>query len=817
MTYKHIGKDFTPPDIEAKVTGAARYAEDFKKEGMVFARLLTSPLPAGRIVSIDYSEAMAMEGVVGILTTEDLPQAAPPANPPLASDVISYIGQPILAVAAVTEEIAEAAIEKIRIDFERRPFAVDPLDTLVEGGPNPYPNGNSLVQTEVAAAGTTQAGTGVGETKWSRDAINAFRAGRAPSGGVAWGSTARDQWEFGDVEAEFAQCTAIVEEPFVTIGQSHHALESRTGMAYWENGRCYFFGSLQSHTIGVAPLAGMLGIDPANLVFINENTGGGFGGKIFPYPIMAVTGHLSRKINRPVQLRITREEEFYIGHARAGMQGWIKLGLKADGKVGAVDLIIVGDAGAGGGASGPGAANYVSLMLQPDAMRFRGVSLYTNTAPRAAQRGPGENEMSAALEPIYDKAINMAGLDRVQVKMLNAPDSDGTIGPQRGALTGCWFAEAIAQGAELFGWEEKKQLSGRRNGSKVTGIGVGMGYHSAGASGYDGLCRIGTDGKLYLHTGVGNLGTYSYAAVVRAAAEVLKVDWENCEIVRGDTDLHLPWSTFQAGSNTMFTEVRTNYVAAMDAVRKLKAIASGELGGEADDYDIDGERVFNIANPTQGLTYAEAAQRAVALGGEYSGQEFPDDLNPVTQRAVQGLAGTGLIGVAKDSRHTGTVPAMTIGYMQIELDTLTGKYEILDYACVADCGTIVHPMGFRQSMNGGGVWGVGLAGYERLVYDTQNGLPANVGLYQAKIPTFLDIPIDTRSGATNIPDPQSPMGSRGVGEPSQGCACAALASAISDALGGHQFNRAPITADMIVNHVAGLDHYNTGDLKTNTF
>ncbi|ALO46842.1 xanthine dehydrogenase family protein molybdopterin-binding subunit [Pseudohongiella spirulinae] len=812
MTYKHIGKNFTPPDIEAKVTGTARYAEDFKKEGMVFARLLTSPLPAGRVVSIDYSEALAMEGVVGILTTEDLPQAAPPANPPLASDVIAYLGQPILAIAAVTEEIAENAIEKVRIEFERRPFVVDPLDTLVEGGPNPYPNGNTLIRNAAAAAaGTTQSGTDVGEIKWSRDAVAAFRAGREPSN-VTWG----DQWEFGDLDAAFAECSVIVEEPFVTIGQPHHALEPRSGMAYWENGRCYFHGSLQSHTIAVAPLAGMLGIDPANLVFINEYTGGGFGGKIFPYPIMAVTGHLARKINRPVQLRITREEEFYIGHARAGMQGLMKLGLKPDGKVGAVDVIVIGDAGAGGGASGSGAARFVSLMVQPEAMRFRGVSLYTNTSPRAAQRGPGENEMATVLDPILDKAIRQAGLDRAQVRIMNAPDSNGLIGPQRGTLTGAWMPQAIAQAAEMFGWEEKRQLSGRRNGNKVTGIGIGMGYHSAGASGYDGLCRIGTDGKLYLHTGVGNLGTYSYAAVVRTAAEVLKVDWENCEIVRGNTDLHLPYSTFQAGSNTMFTEVRTNYVAAQDALRKLKAIAASELGGEPDDYDIDGARVFLTSNPDQGLTYAEAAQRAVSMGGEYSGQQYPDDLNPVTKRAVEGLAGTGLIGVAKDSRHSGTVPAFTVGFMEIELDTMTGKYDILDYTAVADCGTIIHPMGFRQSMNGGGVWGVGLAGYERLVYDTQNGLPANIGLYQAKIPTFLDIPHVTHSDATNMADPQSPMGSRGVGEPAQGSACAALASAISDAL-GHQFNRYPVTPDMIVNHVAGLDSFNTGDLKSNTF
>jgi xanthine dehydrogenase molybdenum-binding subunit len=815
MTFKHIGKNFTPPDILGKVTGGARYAEDFTRDGMVFARLLTSPLPSARVVSIDASEALAMEGVVGIMTADDIPQPPPPANPALAREWVTYVGQPILAVAAVSERIAEDAIEKIRIVFERRPFVTDPLDSLVEGGPDAYPEGNTLIRNApAAAAGTTQAGTDVGRIKWSADTVAAFRAGNEPRN-AHFGT----EWVYGDLDAEFADCVSIVEEPFVTIGHPHHALEPRTGMAYWENGRCFFHGSLQSHTIAIPALAGMLGIPQADLVFINENTGGGFGGKIFPYPTMAVTGLMARKLNRPVQLRITREEEFYIGSARSGMQGWIKLGLKADGKVGAVDLVIVNDAGSGGGGSGNSSANFVSLMFQPAAMRFRGNAIYTNTTPRGAQRGPGENEMACVMQPMLDKAARQANIDRVQVARVSAPVASDVFGPNNTPLTDSHFPQAIDKCAELFNWTEKRELSGRRNGSKVTGIGVGIGYHSAGNSGYDGLCRIGTDGRLYLHTGVGNLGTYSYAAVVRTAAEVLKVEWENCEIVRGNSDLHLPWSTFQAGSNTMFTEIRTNYVAAQDALRKLKEIAASRLGGNADDYDIDGQRVFLVSNPSQSMTYAEAAQAAVEIGGEYDGHEYPDNLHEITKRSVAGLAGTGIIGAAKDTlRHEGTAPGMTVAMMEIELDTDTGKFDIKDYCAVADCGTIVHPLGFSQGMNGGAVWGFAMAAYERHSYDSQNGLPANVGLYQGKIPSILDGPLHLKSDAFEMPDPQSPLvGSRGVGEPSQGCAAAALTSAISDALGGHLFNRTPVTADMIVNHVTRNDGFITGNLKTNTF
>ncbi|MEQ8954947.1 MAG: xanthine dehydrogenase family protein molybdopterin-binding subunit, partial [Gammaproteobacteria bacterium] len=230
------------------------------------------------------------------------------------------------------------------------------------------------------------------------------------------------------------------------------------------------------------------------------------------------------------------------------------------------------------------------------------------------------------------------------------------------------------------------------------------------------------------------------------------------------------------------------------------------------------ERVFRTDDNTVGLTYAQTAQRAIELGGRFAGEEYPDDINPLTQLAVQGLAGSGLIGVARDNiPGDGQPPGILVGFMEIELDTMTGKYEVLDYTAVADCGVVVHPKNFSNAMKGGMVWGIGLTGLERHVYDPQNGLPANTGLYQSKPPTNMDVPINTAASAVNIPDPQSPVGARGIGEPTQGAAAAALASAISDALDGHVFSSAPITTDMIINHLAGNDSYPAKSLRTNTF
>lgn len=796
MTFMHIGKDFTPPDVEGKVTGDAKYVEDFAMEGMVYARLLTSPLPSGRVISIDASEALRMDGVLGVLTADDLPPSSAPDDPVLASDDVTYIGQPIVAVAAISDAIAENAIDSINVEFERRGFVTDPLESLVEGGPNAYPDGNVLMQTNSLEDENATIRGGIATIKWPASEIEKLRNGQEPQG-----VDFADGWTYGDFDAGFAESEVIIEESFVTAGTPHHCMEPRSSMAYWQNGKCYFYASTQSQSAVVEPLADLLGIDPADVCMISENTGGGFGSKGRVYPTMAITGKFSQLLNRPVQLRITREEEYYLGVGRPGMQGWVKTGVRADGTVAAVDVIIISDGGPTGRNSASSSAQHISVVYTPTAMRLRNIPVFTNTAPRGAQRGPGQNEMSAAIAPIMDMAARELGMDRAQFRRVNAPHSESPVYEYQGPVTSAFMAEAIDMATDMFNWTEREAAPRQRNGNKVRGLGVGLGYHSAGGNGYDGLVRITPEGRIHLHSGVGNLGTYSYAGTARAAAEVLKCRWESCEIVRGSTDSHLPHSSTQGGSNTIFTHTRTNWVAAEDAVNKLKNIAATEFGGTAEDYDIGEERVFRIDDPEQGMTYGEAASKAIEMGGRFSGEEYPEDIHPITQRAVQGIAGTGLVGVAKDNlEKRGIAPGLMISMAEVEIDVGTGKYDVIDYVGIADCGTIIHPQGLSQQINGGAVWGFGMAASERHVYDPQNALPVNIGFYQAKLPTILDVPIEMPNGAVDIADPYNPAGGRGVGEPSQGSAVAAVTSAIADAL-GHSFNRVPVSPDMIVNFV----------------
>jgi CO/xanthine dehydrogenase Mo-binding subunit len=245
-------------------------------------------------------------------------------------------------------------------------------------------------------------------------------------------------------------------------------------------------------------------------------------------------------------------------------------------------------------------------------------------------------------------------------------------------------------------------------------------------------------------------------------------------------------------------------VAAQDLLAKLREIAAQDLGGKPDDYDVDGSKVFAKGNPSKALSYGDAAKRAIALGGRFDGHELPKDINPMTQASATALAGQGLIGVAKDNLPvTGQPAAFAACFIEIELDVETGMHRIVDLVSVADCGTVIHPMGLATQIKGGAVQGVGMATLERLVFDPQNGLPANVGLHQQKPPSYLDLPTEMFTDAVDKADPSNPVGAKGVGEPLMGASAAALLCAISDAMGGHVFNRTPVLPDMIVNQIAG--------------
>ncbi len=787
--FKLIGKSFGPPDLEAKITGRAKYSEDFRAEGMLFAKLLVSPMPHCRVTRIDASAALAMPGVEAILTAEDLPgepRPAPGDERALTMEPL-YEGEPILAVAAVDETTAADAIDRIGISLEPLPFVIDPLDSLRPGGPDARVGGNISVPGE----GRQRV---LESRKWSQEVWDAAGEDGLPMGEPT------TEWSIGDIDAGFAEADVIIEESVYHQSQTHHPLEPRSCMAYWLGGKLHIHVSTQSTARTVAPVAGGVGIDASDVVVVGEYCGGGFGSKIAGTVNMPIPALLARNTGRPVMLRVTRAEENYFGRARPGFQSWIKIGMRRDGRVTAIDLYIVQDNGPYGSQGDHNtAATMAHLTYQPDNMRFRGITIFTNTPPRGAQRGPGGVQEVAMFAPLMDKACRELGIDRVDHLRANLPGHDATMGPAQTQLSSCFVREALELGAERFEWARQSAMSGQRVGTKVTGIGVAASPYTAGSFGYDGLAVLRPDGKLYIHQGIGNLGTHSIADTGKAAAEVIDISWDQCEIIWGDTRLHLPWSSVQAGSQTTHAHTRANWAAGLDLQRKLQQIAAMDLGGSPGDYEVTGGRVVHASDRGRTMSFNRAAVRAIELGGIFDGHELPEDLNEMTVASAGALVGQGLMGVSRDNfERGGRLQSWVIGFARVEVDIETGMVEIVEFVAATDCGTVLNPRSLRAQVLGGCIQGFGVARSQKWVYDLQWGVPFTKGFHAAKPPTILDVPLDVDVVAVNEPDPFNPVGCKGIGEPPMGAGAGAIAAAIEDALGGVGFNRTPITTDMIM-------------------
>ncbi len=818
--HKLVGQNYTTPDLVAKVTGKAKYAEDFRAEGMIFAKLLLSPLPHARVTRLDLSAALAVPGVKAILTADDLPAAADAVNDngqlilanldgevALTNEPV-YQGQPILAVAAVDEVTAADAIEKIQIEFQPLPFVVDPLESLRPGGPNARTKGNYW--NIPAPAPAAQGGGGGRGQNPPRPEIRGLKFtdaefAEAKDGRLPVMREAPEKWSYGDLDAGFKNAALVLDETFVTPDTSHQTLETRTVMAYWQNSKVYVYTGTQSTAQTVLGVSRWVGVDPANVVVISEYTGGGFGSKITGAISLVIPVLLSKKANAPVMMRVSREEEHYIGRGRPGVRGRMKVGFSKEGRITALDMFSVSDNGPFERQGDCGNTGVISsLMYQPLAMRFRGISVLTNTPPRGPQSQPGGMQAAALMEPVIAKAARKLGIDQVAIRRINAPVGKASFGPPAGPkavrqyVTSAFVQEALEKGAALFKWDERKARSGKRNGSKVRGVGVAVSTYSAGSVGYDGLFVIKPDGRLYVQSGIGNHGTASVSDCHRVSAELVGVPWEKCEVTWGNTAKNLPWTCNSGGSQTIHAMTRAAHAAGMDATKKLREIAAKDLGGRPEDYEVANERVFRKGGGA-GMSLAKAAQRAIDLGGAYDGHELPKDINKFTRASATALAGQGLMGVGKDNYpHDGQSRSFVAGFAEVEIDVETGKFHILDYLAVADVGTVIHPRAVGGQILGRSMLGIGHAIGQKWVYDQHYGVALAKRFHHNRPPTILDAPARMQWATVDLPDPETPVGARGIGEPPVGAGCCAVLNAISDALGDDVFRRAPVTLDMIL-------------------
>src|SRR5438132_1313072 len=731
---KLVGQDYSTPDLRAKVTGRSKYAEDFRAEGMLFARLVLSPYSHARIRRIDTSAALAMPGVKAILTADDVPgpkdqvndngqviKANPRSEKALTNEPL-YQREPVLAVAAVDELTAAEAIEKIKIQWEPLPFSVDPVASLLPGAMNARLEGNVWVRP-APKPGQPPPLPEVQDLKWTEAEVEEYKAGRLPMG-----KDTDAPWSYGGIEAGFKKASLILDETFVTPNTSHQCLESRTSMAYWQNGKLFIHLSTQSTIQTVMSVVRWLDMKPEDVGLSSEYCGGGYGSKGTGSITDIIPALLAKKTGQPVQMRVSREEEHGIGGARPAVHGRMKIGLTKDGRITALDMYTVVEGGPyGPGNDGNTASRFASLLFQPESMRWRGVTAITNTPPRRAQSQPGGMQGIVLMEPLIARCARKLGVDQVQIRKINAPSGKAKFGPadargNRTYSTSCFVKEALDKGAALFKWDERKARSGVRAGNKVRGSGVAISAYNAGSVGFDGLFIIKPDGKMYIQTGIGNLGTESFSDCQRVAAEMMGVPMQKVVLTWGDTSRNLPWSCVSGGSQTTHAMTRAAHAVATDGIKKLQQIAAKDLGGQPGDYVVANERVARRGGGA-GMTLAHAAQRAIELGGTYDGHEVPDDVNAFTKRSAAALTGQGLMGVAKDKYpRDGTTLSFVAAFAEVEADVETGVYRILDYLCVADVGTVIHPASLGGQVLGRSILGIGHALGQRWVYDQEDGV-----------------------------------------------------------------------------------------------
>lgn len=800
--YKLIGKDYSTSDLVAKVTGAAKYAEDFRAEGMLFCRLVLSPMPHARVKRINAEKALKMPGVRGILTPDEVPGHANYVTDQgvmikadrfgelALADEPMYQGEPILAVAADDELTAANAIEAIDIEMEPLPFNTDPLDSLRPGSANARLEGNVWVREGRESKLKT--------LKWTQEDFAAEKEGKLPMG------EAPDHWSYGDLDAGFKNAALVLDETFSTEDVSHQCLEPRTTMAHWQNGKLYLYTGTQSTMQTVPAIARWMHMPEDKVVFISEYTGGGFGSKITGALTLVIPALLSKKLNAPVMMRISREEEHFIGRARPGIRARTKVGFAKDGRITALDMFLVSDAGSYGSNGDGGACGQItSLLYQPQAMRWRNVTVATNTPPRSAQSAPGGMQAIAIVEPILAKAARKLGLDQVAIRRVNCPEGKAQYGPpnhkgERAYVTSCYLKQALDEGAKQFKWDARVARQPKQIGTKVRGVGVALSCYHGGSTGFDGLVVITPQGRVQIHSGIGNLGTEAFIDVHRATAEVLDVPWESVDVVWGDTSKPLPYSCHSGGSQTIHAMTRAGHAVGLECAQRLKEVAAKTHGGQPDDYVVSNMRVARKGGGAA-MSFAQAAQAAIKLGGIYDGHEANPQVNAYTKKSVAQLAGTGLVASAKDNyEHDGDSFSFLACFAEVEVDVETGKYYITDYLGYADVGTVIHPAALGGQVLGRSTLGIAHAIGQKWVIDPQYGVTVAERFYQNRPPSILDVPVEMKWNALNIPDPETPVGARGCGEPPVGGGCASITNALAEALGDNIFQRVPVNSDTIL-------------------
>ncbi|MBX7082908.1 MAG: xanthine dehydrogenase family protein molybdopterin-binding subunit [Nannocystaceae bacterium] len=736
-----VGKVHRKVDAMERMRGITRYTDDLVLPGMLHAKIKRSPHAHARIVGIDASAALAMPGVLAVITGRDLPVPYgiipwTPDETALALDKALFVGDGVAAVAAVDEDTAIAACDAIAVEYEPLPPLFDPEAALAasEHNPiNPYSRHGNL----------------------SKEVL----------------------LEFGDVEAGLADAPLVIEGEYFFEGTTHAAIEPHCALAHVEpSGLLTVWSSTQVSHYLHRELAKVLGLPAHRIRVIQPPLGGAFGGKSEPFDLEFCVAKLALATGRPVKLLYTREEVFYAHRGRHPMRMRYRTGFSREGKILAMDARTIID---GGAYSSFGlVTTYYSgqLACSPYVMgayRFHSRRAYTNKPACGPKRGHGSVQPRFATEVQLDKAAVALGIDPIDLRRRNDLGGDAkTVNEFRIGSNG--FLECLEKVEAASGWIERRATLPYGRGLGVAGSTYICGtnypiYPNAMPQAAVQIC-LDRSGRARVFAGANDIGQGSNTMLAVIVGEELGLPLTDIRVVTADTDL----TPVDLGAySSRITLMVGN--ACLEAARKLRKLVTGSVARR---WGIPGDRVvlaerlaLDRENPEQHVALAQAfawAEEDHGLLGEVGSYNTPKDRH--------GDYRGGTIGASPAYSFTAHVA-------EVEVDPDTGVVDVKTIWVAHDCGRALSRKVVEGQMEGSAYMGFAEAIMEQHVVDPgHGGVHAGPSLLDYRIPTFLDTP-ELHSLIVEAPDPQGPYGAKEAGEGPLHPSIPAIANAIYDAVG----------------------------------
>ena len=769
---KYVGVSVPRVDGVKKVTGAAKYVGDMKWPRMLYAKCVKSPYAHAKIVSIDVSAAKALKGVHDVITGDYYTKRGGlylEDKNFLAVNTVKFYGEPVVAIAAETPEIAEEACELVKVEYEPLPVINNPMEGMAKDAILIHPE---LHTYKVVPIFHPQAHTNISHHHIIRK---------------------------GDADAAFKYAEEHPDEYYITEHEyhvphvQHTPIENHVAVAQYEpDGKCTVWASCQSPYAVRQALSATFDIPLNKMRIISPYVGGGFGAKAgttIEGIIIPLAMHCK---GRPVMMEYTREEEFVNSYLRQGVYTKIKTAVrKSDGKFLAVQNNFYWDGGAYTeyGVNIVKASGFASTgPYEFDNVKTDAYCVYTNNPVGGPYRGFGMCEIHFGIEQNIDEVAKEIGMDPIEIRRVNglAPGKSTGTGE---IMKSCGFLEALDQVAAAIEYDKPCDKPSAPN--KVRGKGIAGGWKSPSQptnAGSAAIIRMNEDGTFFLMTSGHDIGQGSDTALIQIAAEVLCCDPSKFTIRTGDTD-HTPYEWQTVASRITYCAGNATKLAAEDLKEKLLDLAQIKLGYIKRELYLEDGWIINRNHPESRMPMSDLALGlAFGDGSGYGGPAIGVGTFPLPNNINYDPA----TGYSPKPAAFWTTAAAGA---EVEIDTETGVIEVKKMVESCDPGHIVNPELYKAQVEGGMMQALGTVLFEEL--KLKDGKVLNKSFVDYKIPTIDNTPETFIAMGVEHPEETGPYGARGIGEPAMVPGAPAIANAIYNAT-GCRFTEMPITPEKML-------------------